>query len=143
MIEIISERRYGQPKLDKPKELKNVRQAFTYELNRHCKCPVFIVGDDVYIKHRDWFSTDVYHGKKYEEWKSKNNKFVYNDKWGAVVLRGECWLRLRNVLDCECIVPTLQKLALECIEDDSKFNSDDERMINDVVTKCWKVRNGL
>lgn len=141
MIEILSERRYGEPKLNKPKEISGLKHNFSYEYNRKCKCPVFIVGDDIYIKHRDWCSITIYKGKLYDEWISKHSqKFVYNDTFGGVILRGECYIKLNGVLGNEKIVPILQQLALECIDDKSRFNSDDERMFNDVVTKAWRER---
>lgn len=141
MIEIVSERRYGQPKLAKPKELKNIKQAFTYDLNKHCKCPVFITGNDVWIKHRDWCSKVLHSGKEVEEYRSKHPKFVYNDCFAAIVLRGEAWIRIKDVLDAEVIVPTLQKISLECIDENTRFNDEgDMRMFTDCVHKAWLIK---
>ena len=137
MIKIIAERRYGQPKLPKLKELKGIKQAFSYKYNAHCSCPVYVVGDDIYIKHRDWCSKVLYNGKEVEEYRKKHPKFVYNDCFAAIILRGEAWIKLCSVLSTENIVPTLQQIALECIKDGSRFSDDDERMFNDVVTKVW------
>ena len=144
MIEIISERRYGQPKLDKPKELKNIKQAFSYDLNRRCKCPVFMTDNDVYIKHRDWCSTTLYNGKEVEEYRKKHPKFMYNDCFAAIILRGEAWIKIPNVLQTENIVPILQKISLECIDENTRFNDEgDMRMFTDCVHKAWLIRRGL
>lgn len=54
---LVSDRIYGEPKLKKPKELSNIKQSGTISFCRNkCKCPYFIKGNDIYIKHRDYFS---------------------------------------------------------------------------------------
>jgi hypothetical protein len=142
MIEIISERRYGQPKLAKPKPLSKLKQAFSYDLNNHCKCPVCVVDNDVYIKHRDWCSTVLHKGKEVEEYRRLHPKFVYNDCFACIILRGEAWIKFPDVLNTDCIVPTLQKILLECVNDNSRFNdSSDMRMFTDCISKAWKMKN--
>lgn len=142
MIEILSERRYGEPKLKKPKELAGVKQCMSYKYNSKCSIPVYVVDDDIYIKHRDWCSIDIYNGKLYDEWiKNHPPKFIYNDTYGCVVLRGEAYIRIKDVLSAECIVPVIQKISLECVANNSRFNSDDERMFVDVTTRLWKEKN--
>jgi hypothetical protein len=77
--EVVSYRFYGQPKLAKPVELKGVKQSFSADyIPKKCSCPCFVNGDDLWIKHRDFFSAShrpsdpkdngtplVYRAKKY------------------------------------------------------------------------------
>jgi len=101
---------YGQPKLKKPKELKGIKQTFSIDyILKKCKCGVFVIGDDVWVRHKDYFSSslklpreDI--GKplgalanKYCE-KSKKEKFVYPDAWGDIVLKNEAWIRLKGLM---------------------------------------------
>lgn len=108
---IYSFRKYGQPKLAKPKELKGVKQCFSVDyIPKKCKCQCFIKDDDLYIKHKDYFSESLkdskedfgnpleYMIKKYEINSKKNSGFVYNDCWGDIVLRNEAWIVLENVI---------------------------------------------
>lgn len=102
-------RQYGQPKLSKPKELKSIKQALTIDyIAGKCKCQVFIHKEDVWVKHRDYFSEllkthieDIgtplnYRAKKYMN-KNISSKFIYSDNWGAIILRNEAWLRIKNL----------------------------------------------
>lgn len=51
---------YGQPKLKKSKELKNIKESFTVDyIPKKCKCTVYIVNNDIWVKHRDYFSSSV------------------------------------------------------------------------------------
>lgn len=105
---IHSFRKYGQPKLDKPKELKGVKQAISADyIPNKCKCQVFILGDDVWVKHGDYFSPSMqvdeigapldYLVNKYTE-KTKGKKFIYGDAWGDIVERQESWVRVDNLM---------------------------------------------
>lgn len=108
--EVVSYRLYGQPKLSKPKELKNTKQSFSVDfIPRKCKCQCYVKGDDLWIKHRDFFSSthrpdpeDVgtplsYRARKYFNLdKSYIDKFIYPDSWGEIVLRNEAWIVFRN-----------------------------------------------
>lgn len=107
--EVVSYRFYGQPKLAKPVELKGIKQNFSVEWNSKCKCQCFVKGNDLWIKHRDFFSTshrpkneDIgtplsYRAKKYFGMdKSYIDKFIYPDSWGDIVLRNEAWIVFRN-----------------------------------------------
>jgi hypothetical protein len=101
---------YGEPKLKKPKELKNTKQVFSVDYIRDkCRCPIFFEGNNVWIQHRDYFSSIMelptdevgaplgYLANKYCN-KQKKNKFIYGDAWGSIVLRNECWLKLEKLL---------------------------------------------
>ena len=142
LVEIVSERRYGQPKLKKPKALTNVKQAMTYKYDRKTSFPVFVKNNDIYIKHRDWCSECLYSGRQYEEWLAKHHqKFIYNDTYGAVVLRGEAWIRIKGVLDAPKFSFIQRQLVQECeIDERSRFSADDARMIIDVCFKLWKEK---
>ena len=73
---------------------------------------MFIKDNDVYIKHKDYFSemfippdaNDLgkplnYTLQKYfPDSKQKREKFIYSDNWGGVVLRNEAWIKLSNLV---------------------------------------------
>lgn len=110
--EVASYRLYGQPKLQKPAELKGVKQSFTVDWSQNrCKCQCFIKDNDLWIKHRDFFSVPhrpknedigtplVYRAKKYfgKDLSYKNN-FCYADCWGGdIILRNKAWIVFRNL----------------------------------------------
>ena len=108
--EVVSYRFYGQPKLAKPAELKGVKQSFSADyIPRKCSCPCFVNGDDLWIKHRDFFSESFrppaedmgaplgYILEKYfPDLKRHTKDFIYADAWGDVVLRNEAWIVFRN-----------------------------------------------
>lgn len=110
VCEIPLKRAYGQPKLDKPKEIIGVKQNFYVDwIPRKCSCPCFINGDDLWIKHRDFFSTIFippdpkdrgkplsYLCKKYFNI-HKHEKFIYADCYGEIKLRNEAWMVFRNM----------------------------------------------
>lgn len=107
---IHSMRKYGQPKLKKPAELKGVTPSFSTEFTRRCRCQCFVLGDDLWIKHRDFFSPSWqpphgedpgkgqhYYLKKYFGVK-RPQKFCYEDNFADIVLRSEAWLRIENII---------------------------------------------
>ena len=108
--EVASYRFYGQPKLAKPAELKGVKQSFSADyIPKKCSCPCFVNGDDLWIKHRDFFSKSFrppvedigaplrYILEKYfPDLKRHTKDFIYADAWGDVVLRNEAWIVFRN-----------------------------------------------
>lgn len=95
---IHSRRRWGEPKLVKPQALKNNKKSFSVDwIPKRCRCSCFILENDVYVLHRDFGSINVY-GSAYKG----KSKFIYNDNFGCVVLRGEAWLVLKDlVLDIQ------------------------------------------
>lgn len=111
--EIYSYRLYGEPKLVKPIELKGIKPSFTVEfIPNKCNCQCFVKNNDVWIKHRDFFSAShrpaskdigtplTCRLKKYFNCdKNYLNKFVYPDSWGGIVLRNEAWIVFRNIKD--------------------------------------------
>ena len=76
---------------------------------KKCSCPCFVNGDDLWIKHRDFFSESFrppvedmgaplgYILEKYfPDLKRHTKDFIYADTWGDVVLRNEAWIVFRN-----------------------------------------------
>lgn len=108
---IYSHRYYDEPKLSRPKELKNIKQLCSVNfIPKKCKTPIFIKDNDLWIKHSDYFSfiwrppigekIDMpisYYAKKYLN-KNKKEKFVYPDGWGSIVLRNEAWIYIKNII---------------------------------------------
>ena len=93
-------------KVSKPKELKGVQKIASVTFINRCKCQLFLDGSDLYIKHPDYFSPtycqpeDIgmplsYRAKKYQV-SAPREKFIYDDNWGAVVLRREAWIKISN-----------------------------------------------
>ena len=112
-FQIISFRKYGQPKLNKPKELSKIKQIGSVDyIPKHCSCQVFVKDNDVYIKHRDYFSEQFVPSdsndlgkplnytlaKYFPDSKQKREKFVYSDNWSGVILRNEAWIKLNNLV---------------------------------------------
>lgn len=111
-LSIYSRRKYGQPKLTKPEELKGVRQAFSVPFHFRVTCSCFINEGDLWIKHRDFFSeiwqppkddrgqsTSYYLQKNFKRSKIPQ-KFIYDDLFSSIILRAEAWLVVRNLLPC-------------------------------------------
>ena len=110
--EVVSYRFYGHPKLAKPAELKGVKQSFSADyIPKKCSCPCFVAENDLWIKHRDFFSAQhipsdikdngtplTYRAKKYFDMDLVGKeKFIYNDCWAGIVLRNEAWIVFRNI----------------------------------------------
>ena len=103
-------RYYGEPKLSKPKELKGIKQFCTIEyIHKKCKCSCFILGNDVWIQHRDYFSPSQpvkpeESGLPLKQLCLKYDVercikgFIYPDAWGDIVLRNEAWLVIKNLV---------------------------------------------
>lgn len=104
-------RSHGDPKLTRPKELKGIKSIGSAEfITKKCNTQVFVEGNNVWIKHTDYFSSiwrppaserfDMplsYYLRKYFG-KNKSEKFIYPDGWGEIVLRNEAWIRLDNLV---------------------------------------------
>lgn len=108
VLSIIQARKYGEPKLTKPKALKGLKEASIDFIPNKCKFQYYTAGDDLYILCRDFFSTVFRPSvedigmpvdavlKKYFNIEKKSKSFVYPDCWGSIVLRNEAWLKLEN-----------------------------------------------
>jgi len=105
----ISTRLYTQPPLKFPKELKGLKSFSVSFIPKKCTCNIYIENDNLWIKHKDFFSKVFIPNKedigkplsfilqKYFS-KEKSEKFIYSDCWGSVVLRNEAWLKFENVI---------------------------------------------
>ena len=95
----ISRRSYGEPKLIKPLELKNIKPVFsiTYEGRKN---QIFIKNNDVWIKHNDYFSTSISQEEAIERGIDfyVRERLVYRNNYSPVILRGEGWLCIKNLL---------------------------------------------
>ena len=109
-FEFYSFRRYGEPKLTKPKKLKGIKQIMSIDyVPKKCRCPIFILDSDVWIRHNDYFSEPMrlsledmgmplgHVAKKHMD-KGKRQKFIYPDAWGSIVLRNQAWICIYNLL---------------------------------------------
>lgn len=102
-------RKYGQPKLKKPTELKNIKAFDKVSGVQKATSPLFIKGNDLYVQCKDYFSPSWRPPSEYvgaplsviarECFDHKRTeKFVYPDGWGDIVLRSEAWLKVSNVV---------------------------------------------
>ncbi len=102
-----SYRQHGQPKLPKPKELKNIKQSFSAKyIPKKCNFSCFCVGDDLWIKCNDFFSRswrppnkDIGAPTSYllKKYFNKTEKFCYSDTQGNIVLRDEAWIVFKDI----------------------------------------------
>lgn len=92
----------------KPKELKGMKPIGTVSFLNRAACQFFVVGDDLFVKHTDYFSPSYhrdedistpleYRARKYGI-SEKKNKFVYADCWGDIVTRQVAWLKITNIM---------------------------------------------
>ena len=92
----------------KPKELKGMKPIGTVSFLNRAACQFFVVGDDLFVKHTDYFSPSYrrdedigtpleYRARKYGI-SEKKNKFVYADCWGDIVIRQVAWLKITNIM---------------------------------------------
>ena len=148
---------YGEPKLKKPKELNGIKQEFSVDyIPKKCKCQVFIEGNNLWIKHRDYFSEPIKYdkndfgaplevlAKKYCN-KNKKAKFVYNDAWGDIVGRNEAWICLEDFMidvkqkhPLELLPEILRQQEQACGFEEYELEcSDMSRMYEKIIQKYW------
>lgn len=147
--EVVSYRLYGQPKLNKPSELKGIKQSFSVDfIPNKCKCQCYVKGNDLWVKHRDFFSKEhrpepkdigtplTFRLEKYFGMDKKYlDKFVYPDSWGSIILRNEAWIVFRNLKQSIKRTSGIPTLAVA----ESFFKS--EFLVNQGVTELngdWK-----
>lgn len=102
----ISIRKYNEPKLIKPIELKGVQPTYSIK-NGFRKSQVFIKNHDVWIKDNDYFSICLSQEEAIQlgfEFKVRQQT-IYKNNYSQVILRGEGWLCIKNLLlyieDCD------------------------------------------
>jgi hypothetical protein len=152
-------RKYGEPKLSKPKELKGIKQTFSIDyIPKKCKCPIFILGNDVWVQHNDYFSPSMdlpsedigmplgVLCKKYLD-KDKKNKFVYPDAWGDIVLRQQAWIKIENLMhrlrlgdfELDLLKDILRQQEMICgFKENELICTDMERFWERVIIECKK-----
>jgi hypothetical protein len=151
--EVVSYRFYGQPKLAKPSELKGIKQSFSADyIPKKCSCPCFVAGNDLWIKHRDFFSAQhipsdikdngtplTYRAKKYFDMDlDGKEKFIYNDCWGGIVLRNEAWIVFRNIK--QALIRNENDLSQTLVEMFSKTDFCKKHSIDylDLINSDWQ-----
>lgn len=138
-IIIHSKRVWGQPKLLKPKELKGIKQSFSVDwIPKKCVCKCFILNNDFYIQHRDFGSINI-HNHNHEF----RRKFIYNDTFGCVVLRGEAWIKIENfIIDIRNNIfpPKLFENLAEQISGEIG-DCEWERFFEKIITQTKKLEN--
>lgn len=155
---VVSERQYGQPKLSKPKELKGIKPIGSVDfIPNKASCAIHVLGDDIYIKHRDYFSSSYCPPEmngtplnvRLEALgvKKKAEKFIYSDSWGDVVLRNEAWLCVKDFVQWirqieheGDAIRSLQKLAGDYYNTDMS-TQDWGRFLEGVVRVVREGRN--
>lgn len=133
-------------------------EKIQYILHRQkCKCQIFIKDNDIYIKHRNYFSNELkvddedndkslcYLSNKYLG-KDKAEKFVYDDSWGAIVLRDEAWICLKKIIPLLNMFNAiaLARLIVEKLEDyhnSQRYGVDLEweRFFEKVILEAQKI----
>ena len=128
MIEIVSERSPGGRKIKKPEELHGVRSVLSYKWGGATFCQIFKAGNDMWVHHKDWCSLVLYGAEA-----PKAKKFIYNDSFSSPAVRGEAWIRFKDIFKYERKAEVLHMLMQECLIDKtSRFCHDDYRMFVDV-----------
>lgn len=93
----------------KPEALRGIVKFASVSFEKMCQCQLFLNGQDLYIKHGDYFSPEycrpedrgtplVYRLDKYGIPHGNKERFVYADCWGAIVLRRVAWIRISNFI---------------------------------------------
>lgn len=151
-------RKYGQPKLPKPKELNKIKVSFSVDfIPNKCKCQCFIKDNDLWIKHRDFFSEEMkyepedfgtpleYRARKYLD-KNKSNKFVYPDAWGSIVCRNEAWIIFENIIpqvklqsQYELTRNMVKEFARKHMIDWRELDNEWERFFENIVKELNKI----
>lgn len=95
----ISRRSYGEPELVKPLELKNIKPLFSISYEGR-KNQIFIKNNDVWIKHNDYFSKCISQEEAIERGIEFHirEELLYKNNYSPVILRGEGWLCIKNLL---------------------------------------------
>jgi len=102
-------------RIKKPEVLRGVKKFASVSFAGRNQCQLFLNGQDLYIRHGDYFSPTyckpedngtplMYRLKKYGMQTKFKEKHIYMDCWGAIVLRRIAWIRISN------FVPLLRHL---------------------------------
>lgn len=137
---------YGGKTISKPAELKGVQKFDSVAYERMCKCSLFLNGQDLYIRHGDYFSPellmDVNEGYRR---KNKSKNLPYNDKWSSVVLKRTAWIRITNFVPLIHILNWRETAETVCSMmrkyhqlDEGEFSLEWVRFFSDVAVKTQK-----
>lgn len=159
-------RLYGESKLIKPSELKGITKSFSVDyIPKKARCQIFIKGNDVWIKHPDYFSPSLKIEpedsgaplsvliEKYTDMSSRKSKFTYEDSWGDIVLRNEAWLCIKNLVSqrkvshpidvIKDIITQQENNSRFNFEEGSLFSSDMSRFFEKVVYEIFKEETAV
>lgn len=134
--EVISSSKPGvSMKLDRPPELKGVKQLGSAKCGKVSN-QIFVKGNDLYIKCNDYLSplapespdeigTPLNYRMEKHGLEPKSNKFIYEDNWGAIVLRRGAWIKFTSFVNLLDLYDDagLAKLCCRMIE---KYHDFDE-----------------
>ena len=108
MIKTIYFRKYGEPKIRKPKELKGVKKCKSAKL-RGRNTDLYIKDNEIWIYFGDFLSEETTFPeqedasmpanaliRKYGLSTGKKKGFVYNDAWCTFLNRNEAWLSINK-----------------------------------------------
>lgn len=151
-------------KLQKPKVLKGIKPFGKIGYGeKQIKCQYFILDNDCYIKHMDYFSPSMTSNdtdcgadlntlcNKYLG-KSSSQRFVYDDAWGDILLQRKAWIKIANfVFACDNMHQIKLKNLIISLQEDyhatymrknelvgSCFDRFWESLINDYSSKAKK-----
>lgn len=142
----VSRRRWGEAKLEKPKELKKITHIFSIKCGNR-KNQIFIKDNDVWIKDNDYLSECLSQEEARERGIEFNvkNRFCYNDNFSMVVLRGEGWLCIKNLLlyidDYNIRERLYNKICDYYNWDILDFTGDLEIFYNDLISELKELKN--
>ncbi len=123
VFEIISSRKWGEPKIKKPQCLKNRKYDKKIQWNKKRNIDLYFCDNDVILYHPDWYSQfyepfvkSSFMDINYviNDWNTymvprgadpintRGNKFIYPDNFGGIIMRGEAWIKFKNLItDCK------------------------------------------
>lgn len=143
-ISIIFERKWGTSKLQKPESIKgkpDFNILYTATEQGKCKCPVYIIDDNIYILHRDWHSCAM-KAQDFNEIYGTNikttKKFVYADGFKIVILRNEAWIEVKDIMIGK-ISHLLNEVMIEMLTENNIFDMADYRLISDAILRARNV----
>lgn len=111
MLKTIYYRKYGEPKLPKPKELKGINKCNSTKI-RGRKCDMYLKGGEIWFYFGDFLSEYMSFpeaedmdlstnalNKKYGLCLGNQKGFIYDDAWCPILLRNEAWLCLEKTVE--------------------------------------------
>lgn len=137
---------YDGKKISKPTELKGIQNFASIPFEKTYKCQLFLSGQDLYIKHGDYFSPAFYMNvnEGYRR-KNKSKNLPYNDNWSSSILRRIAWIQITNFVPLIRILNWRQSAETVCSMmrkyhqlDEGEFSLEWVRFFSDVAVKTQK-----